>query len=59
MADAPLMCSNCRGPIVSGIVVFLAQTVDGVEEEYPFHEACAESPLWPLYETCRVVVDLR
>jgi hypothetical protein len=49
-----LECFACNGTIVD-VAVFLGETYDGVEKEWPFHETCADGP-WPLYETRRVDV---
>lgn len=40
---------NCKAPI-DGEPTWLGETYDGVEEEFPFHQRCADQP-WPLYHT--------
>lgn len=43
--------SDCAREI-TGEVVWLGETYEGVEHEWPFHPRCAEGP-WPLYEIRR------
>jgi hypothetical protein len=49
-----LKCRSCKQPIVN-VAVYLGETYDGVEKEWPFHEHCADQA-WPLYEIRRVDV---
>lgn len=53
MNDQP-MCFACHQPIAD-VVVWLGETYDGEEKEWPFHEICADRP-WPLYETRRETI---
>lgn len=43
--------ANCMD-LIAGEVVWLGETYDGVEYEFPFHPRCADGP-WPLYEVRR------
>jgi hypothetical protein len=50
----PIICVACKLPIET-VAVYLGETYDGVEKEWPFHESCADQP-WPLYEIRRQIV---